>query len=42
MSLPKMGGEKKLMVVKIWGGIKKNKKVLHPQYFYNIFTTNRR
>ena len=33
MSLPKMGGEKKLMVVKIWGGIKKK------CYIHNIFTT---
>ena len=39
MPLPKMGGEKKIAVAKIWGGIKK-KKVLHSQYFYNIFTTN--
>ena len=38
MSLPKMG-EKKI-VAEIWGGIKK--KVLRPQYFYNIFTTNLR
>ena len=38
MSLPKMGG-KKIVVAEIWGGIKK-KKVLHPPYFYNIFTTN--
>ena len=29
------------MVAKIWGGIKK-KKMLRPQYFYNIFTTNHR
>ena len=33
-------GEKKI-VAEIWGGIKK-KKVLRSQYFYNIFTTNRR
>ena len=38
MSLPKMGG-KKIVGAEIWGGIKK-KKVLHPPYFYNIFTTN--
>ena len=40
--LPKMEGKKKKKVVaEIYGGIKKNKKkVLHPQYFYNIFTTN--
>ena len=30
--------EKKIVVAEIWGGIKK--KVLRPQYFYNIFTTN--
>ena len=28
------------MVGEIWGGIKK--KMLRPQYFYNIFTTNHR
>ena len=39
MSLPKMGGKKK-MVAEIWGEIKK--KMLRPQYFYNIFTTNHR
>ena len=33
--------EKKLVVAKIWEGIKK-KKVLRSQYFYNIFTTNHR
>ena len=32
--------EEKKMVVEIWGGIKK--KMLRPQYFYNIFTTNHR
>ena len=32
--------EKKKIVAEIWGGIKK--KVLRPQYFYNIFTTNLR
>ena len=26
------------MVAEVWGGIKK--KMLRPQYFYNIFTTN--
>ena len=36
--LPKMGGKKKV-VAEIWRGIK-IKKVLRPQYFYNIFTTN--
>ena len=41
MPLPKMGGEKKIAVAKIWGGIKK-KKVLRSQYFYNIFTTKYR
>ena len=40
MSLPKMGGEKKIVVAEIWGGIKK--KMLRSQYFYNIFTTNYR
>ena len=40
MPLLKMEG-KKIVVVEIWGGIKK-KKVLHSQYFYNIFTTNHR
>ena len=42
MPLPKMGGKKnkKIMVAEIWGGIKK--KMLRPQYFYNIFTTNHR
>ena len=40
MSLPKMGGKKIIMIAEIWGGIKK--KILCPQYFYNIFTTNRR
>ena len=30
----------KLVVTEIWGGIKK--KMLRPQYFYNIFTTNHR
>ena len=38
--LSKMGGKKKI-VVEIWGGIKK-KKILHQQYFYNIFTINYR
>ena len=37
MPLPKIGG-KKIVVSKIWGGIKK--KMLRQQYFYNIFTTN--
>ena len=37
MPLPKIGG-KKIVVAEFWGGIKK--KVLRPQYFYNIFTTN--
>ena len=32
--------EKKIVVAEIWGGIKKKKKVLRPQYFKNIFTTN--
>ena len=36
--LSKKGGKKKIVVAEIWGGIKK--KVLHSQYFYNIFTTN--
>ena len=40
MPLPKMGG-KKIVVAKIWGGIKK-KQCATPQYFYNIFTTNHR
>ena len=42
MPLPKMGGKKnnKIMVAEIWGGIKK--KMLRPQYFYNIFTINYR
>ena len=35
MPLPKMGGKKKLVVVEIWGGIKKKK-----CYVHNIFTTN--
>ena len=34
MPLPKMGGEKKIAVAKIWGGIKKKK-----CYIHNIFTT---
>ena len=34
------GKKKKIVVVEIWGGIKK--KVLRSQYFYNIFTTNHR
>ena len=34
------GRKKKIMVVEIWRGIKK--KMLHLQYFYNIFTTNHR
>ena len=41
MALPKMGGKKiknKIMVAEIWRGIKK--KMLLPQYFYNIFTIN--
>ena len=29
-----------LWLPKSWGGIKKKKKVLHPQHFYNIFTIN--
>ena len=32
--------EKKIMVVKIWGGILK--KLIRSQYFYNIFTINHR
>ena len=40
MPLPKMGGKKIIMVAEIWRGIKK--KILCPQYFYNIFTTNHR
>ena len=40
MPLPKMGGKKKIMAAEICGGIKKE--MLHPQYFYNIFTTNHR
>ena len=39
MSQLKMGG-KKIVVAEIWEGIKK--KVLCPQYFYKIFTTNHR
>ena len=39
ITLPKMGRRKKV-ISKIWGGIKK--KILHPQYFYNIFTINHR
>ena len=42
MPLPKMGGEKKIAVAEIWGGIKKKKKMLRSQYFYNIFTTKHR
>ena len=42
MPLSKMGGKekkkKKKKVAEIWGGIKK--KVLCPQYFYNILTIN--
>ena len=34
MLLSKMGGKKKIMVVEIWGGIKKKK-----CYVHNIFTT---
>ena len=34
------GKKKRIVVAEIWGGIKK--KVLRPQYFYNIFTTNLR
>ena len=34
MPLPKMEGKKKIMVVEIWGGIKKKK-----CYIHNIFTT---
>ena len=32
-----MGGKKKkrIMVAKIWGGIKKKKKMLYLQYFHN-------
>ena len=43
MPLPKMRGKKnnKIMIAEIWWGIKK-KKMLRPQYFYNIFTTNHR
>ena len=37
MSLPKMGGKKKI-VAKIWKEI--FKKELHSQHFYNPFTTN--
>ena len=32
------GKKKKIVVAEIWGGIKN--KMLHPQYFYNIFTPN--
>ena len=35
--IAEMGGKKK-MVAEIWEGIRK--KMLRPQYFYNIFTTN--
>ena len=38
MSLPKMGGKKKILLPKSGKKFKKN--VLHSQYFYNTFTTN--
>ena len=34
--------EKRIVVVKIQGGIFLEKKVLRSQYFYNIFTINHR
>ena len=40
MSLPKMGGKKKIFVAEIWE--ETLKKVLRSQYFYNTFTTNYR
>ena len=40
MPLPKMGGKKNSGCRNHMWGIKK--KMLHPQYFYNIFTTNHR
>ena len=39
-AIAKNGRGKKIIVAEIWGGIKK--KMLRPQYFYNIFTTNYR
>ena len=40
MPLPKMGGKKKYWLPKFGERLKKN--VLRPQYFYNIFITNRK
>ena len=41
MPLSKMGEKKKLWLSKSGEELKK-KKMLRPQYFYNIFTTNHR